>query len=78
METRQGQELYQQQIGPLFATTYHAEALAKRVDELAARVHAILAEQSEALAARHDLLVAALRTRILQRAEFLARQLEAR
>jgi spore coat protein CotH len=78
METRQGQELYQQQIGLLFTTTYHAEALVKRVDELAARVHTILAEQSEALAARHDLLVAALRTRILQRAEFLARQLEAR
>jgi len=78
METRQGQQLYRQQIGLLFAKTYHAEALAKRVDELAARVRPILAEKSELLAARHDQLIAALRSRILQRAEFLALQLNAR
>jgi spore coat protein H len=78
METRQGQERYRQQIGLLFTSTYHAEALAKRVDELAARVRPILAEKSELSAARHDQLVAALRSRILQRAEFLALQLAAR
>jgi spore coat protein H len=78
METRQGQELYRQQIGLLFTSTYQAEALAKRVDELGARVRIILAEKSESSAAQHDRLVAALRSRILQRAEFLARQLDAR
>ena len=78
METRQGQERYRQQIGLLFTSTYHAEELAKRVDELAARVRPILAEKSELSAARHDQLGAALRSRILQRAEFLARQLEGR
>lgn len=78
METRQGQELYRQQIGVLFASTYHAEALAKRVDELAPRIRSILAETSESSAAQHDRLVAGLRSRILQRAEFLARQLDAR
>jgi uncharacterized membrane protein YccC len=78
METVQGQELYRKQIGLLFASTYHAEAMAKRVDDLAARIRPILAEKSEASAAQHDRLVAALRSRILQRAEFLQRQLEAR
>ncbi|HXT69402.1 MAG TPA: CotH kinase family protein [Vicinamibacterales bacterium] len=78
METRQGQELYRKQLGLLFTATYHAEALAKRVDDLAARVRPILAENSEALAAQHDRLAAALRGRILQRGEFLARQLDAR
>jgi spore coat protein CotH len=78
METRQGQELYRQQLGLLFASTYHAEALAKRVDELAARVRPMLAEKSEPLAAQYDARVAGLRSRILQRGEFLARQLDAR
>jgi spore coat protein H len=78
METRQGQELYRQQIGLLFASTYHAAELAKRVDVLAARVRPILAENSELLAAQHDQVVSSLRSRILQRAEFLARQLDAR
>jgi hypothetical protein len=53
------------------------EALAKRVDVLAARVRPILAERSEALVVQHDRLVAVLR-RILQRGEFLALQLAAR
>jgi hypothetical protein len=75
METRQGQELYQKQVGLLFASTYHADALAKRVDVLASRVRPILAEKSESLAIRHDQLAAALRSRILQRGEFLARLL---
>ena len=78
METRQGQELYRQQIGLLFTSTYHAEAMAKRVDELAARIRPILAESGEARVAQYDLTVARLRTRILQRAEFLASQLAAR
>jgi len=78
MDTLQGQELYRQQIGVLFASTYHAEAMAKRIDDLAARIRPILAEKSESSAAQHDRLVAALRSRILQRAEFLQRQLEAR
>jgi len=78
METRQGRELYQKQIGLLFASTYHAEALAKRVDVLAARVRPILAERGEALVVQHDRLVAVLRSRILQRGEFLALQLAAR
>jgi hypothetical protein len=78
METRQGRELYQKEIGVLFASTYHADALAKRVDVLAARIRPILAEKSETLAAQHDRLVAILRGRILQRAEFLASQVGAR
>jgi len=78
METRQGRALYEQQLGLLFASTYHAEALAKRVDELAARVRPILAESGELSAARYDQLVFGLRNRILQRGEFLAGQLSAR
>jgi len=77
METLQGQELYRQQLGSLFASTYHAETTAKRVDELAARIRPMLAEKSESSAAQHDRLVAALRSRILQRAEFLQRLLDA-
>jgi len=75
MDTRQGQALYRQQIGALFASTYHAEALAQRVDVLASRIRPMLAESSETAAARYDRLVAGLRNRILQRGEFLARQL---
>jgi hypothetical protein len=75
METAGGRALYVQYAGALFTNTYHAEALAKRVDELAARVRPVLAEQSERMAMTHDRLVAELRSRILQRGEFLERQL---
>jgi len=78
METPEGQALYRQHIGPLFASTYHAEATAKRVDVLAARVRAILAEKSEVAALNYDRLAAGLRSRILQRADFLTSQLGAR
>ena len=78
METRQGQELFYRHIKVLFANTYDAEAMAKRVDVLAARVRPMLAERSEALALQYDRLTTALRSRILQRAEFLAPQLSAR
>jgi len=71
METRQGQDLYLQQIKTLFPITYQAEMLAKRVDELASRVRSMLAERGEAYATQYDVRVAALRSRILQRGEFL-------
>lgn len=78
METRQGQDLYLQQIKALFPITYQAEALAKRADELASRVRSMFGERGETLAAQYDVRVAALRTRILQRGEFLKAQLEIR
>lgn len=75
MSTRQGQELYLKHLATLFARTYRAEALAKRVDELAARVRPMLAEKSELSAVQYDRLTAALRARILQRGEFLTAEL---
>lgn len=78
METRQGRELYRKQIALLFASAYQAEATARRVDELAARVRRLLVESEADWVAEYDLRIKALRMRILQRGEFLARQLETR
>ncbi len=75
MQTPEGQALYCHQLGVLFTNVYHTEALARRVDELALRVRPILAEQSERAADQHDDLVEQLRWRIVQRGEFLAKQL---
>ena len=78
MQTRQGHELYQQYVRSLFAATYQTEALATRVDDLAARVRSMLAGSGEAVVTQYDLRVASLRARILQRGEFLKSQFEAR
>lgn len=78
METRQGEALYRKQIGLLFAGTYQAEATVKRADELAARVRGVLVESDPEEATDYDLSIKALKIRIVQRGEFLARQLEAR
>ncbi|MEO8755539.1 MAG: CotH kinase family protein [Casimicrobiaceae bacterium] len=75
LETAQGQVLYRKQLALLFASTYHSEALAGRADELAARVRPMLAERGDLVTAQYDRLVAGLRSRILQRGEFLARLL---
>jgi hypothetical protein len=74
METPEGRTLYQRQVGLLFTNAYHPDALARRADELAARIRPILAETSERAAVRHDHLVDELRERILQRGEFLQQQ----
>jgi hypothetical protein len=78
METSEGRALYQQKIELFFTNAYDAEALARRVDELAARVRPILEERSEYSAMQHDRLVAELRQRTLQRREFLAQQFASR
>ena len=74
-ETRQGRALYHRQVGVLFTNVYHTEALAQRVDEFAARVRSMLAEESEQAALEHDQLVRQLRRRVVMRGEFLAQQL---
>jgi hypothetical protein len=64
-----------QQLGRLFTNVYHTEALARRVDELAARVRPMVAEQGDREADQYDGLVDQLRWRIVQRGEFLVKQL---
>jgi len=74
-DTPEGRALYAQQLGVLFTNVYHTEALARRVEELAARVRPMLAEQGDRAADQYDVLVDQLRRRIMQRGEFLAKQL---
>jgi len=74
METSEGRARFTQQIGILFTNVYHTEALARRVDELGARVRPILAERSEFAAEEHDRLVRELRQRIERRGDFLKQQ----
>ena len=75
METREGRALYRQQIGLLFTNVYHTASLIRRVDELAAPVQRMLAEQSPEAAALHASQVAELRRNIEQRGKFIAQQL---
>jgi hypothetical protein len=75
METPQGRELYQQQLGTLFARVYRSTEIAGRVDELAARVRPLIAEQDERAAMDYDRKVNELRGRIILRGEFLKHQL---
>ena len=73
-ETPAGRALYAQQLGALFTNVYYTEALAKRVDELAARVQPIVAEHGSEAAEAYDRLVEQLRSRIVQRGQSLERQ----
>lgn len=75
METREGRALYERQVGLLFTNVYHAEALAQRVNELAARVRPMLPDQREAAMVQYDRLVSELRERILTRGDFMRSQL---
>jgi spore coat protein CotH len=74
MQTPEGRRLYQQQLGNFYTNHWRTEALVQRVDELAALIRPIFAEQSPIVAAEHEREVAALRRRIQQRGEFLAQQ----
>jgi hypothetical protein len=74
IETPQGQALYARQLGLLFTNVYHAEALAKRADELAARVQPIIAEQGSGATEEYARLVEQLHRRIVQGGQVLARQ----
>ena len=73
-ETPQGRALYAQQLELLFTNVYHADALAKRADELASRVQPIIAERGSGAAEEYDRLVEQLRRRIVQGGQVLARQ----
>ena len=73
-ETPQGRALYAQQLGVLFTNVYHTEALARRVDELAARVQPTLAQQGSSAVEEYDRLVEQLRWRVVQRGQILERQ----
>jgi spore coat protein CotH len=75
METPQGRELYKQQLGTLFTRVYRSAEIAGRVDELAALVRPLIAEQDERAAMDYDRRVSELRGRILLRGEFLKYQL---
>ena len=75
METREGQALYRQQIGTLYTNVIHPAPLVSRVEELAARVRPVLAEQSEQRVANYDRYVAELRRNLQQRDIFIAQQL---
>ena len=75
METPQGRALYEQQIGLLYTNVYHAEALARRVDELAARVRPILAERNEVAGQQYEQEAEELRERIKLRGHLIRQQL---
>jgi len=74
VETPEGRALYQQQLARLFNDTYDTAAMVRRVDELAAALRPIIAEQGQAASRDHDRQVSALRWRIKERGEFLAQQ----
>jgi hypothetical protein len=74
VETREGRTLYQQQLARLFTNTWNTATLVRRVDELAAPLRPIIADQGRAATIEHDRQVAALRRRIEQRGQFLAQQ----
>ncbi len=71
METPEGRALYERQVGMLFTNVYHPEALAQRVDALAARVRPMIAERNQRAAFEYDRQVTELRRRIVLRGKFL-------
>jgi hypothetical protein len=74
VETQEGRALYQQQLARLFTNTWHTATLVRRVDELAAPLRPIIADQGPAMTLMHDRQIAALRRRLELRGQFLAQQ----
>ena len=75
VETREGRALYQRQLTQLFTNTWDTARLVRRVDELAAPLRTIVADEGLAAKLAYDRQVAALCRRLEQRGQFLAQQL---
>ncbi len=74
VETREGRALYQQQLARLFTNTWSTATLVRRVDELAAPLRPIVADEGVAAKPAYERQVAALRRRLEQRGQFLTQQ----
>ncbi len=75
METAPGRELYKQQLATLFTNVYQGQRLTRRLDELAAQVRPMIAQQNAIAAIDYDRRIKELRGRILIREEFVKQQL---
>jgi len=75
LSTPEGRHRYLERVAQLYTNVFHADALVKRVDELAAVINPAIAEYSPAAARRHEVAVENLKRRILLRDESLSRQL---
>jgi spore coat protein H len=73
--TAEGRRRYLERVAQLYTNVFHADALVKRVDELAAVINPAIAEYSPNAARRHEAAVENLKRRILMRDESLSRQL---
>jgi spore coat protein CotH len=73
--TQEGRRRYMERVAQLYTNVFHADALVKRVDELAAVINPAIAEYSPNAARRHEVEVENLKRRIMMRDESLSRQL---
>lgn len=74
VSTAPGRAHYLQQVGLLYTNTWNANALVRRVNELAALLKPHVAAQDSATVAEHAREVIALRQSILERGTFLSQQ----
>jgi spore coat protein H len=71
----EGKSLYLERMQQLYTNVWHADAILKRVDQLAVVIRPAIAESSSSTARYHDSEVDTLKERISQRDESLRRQL---
>ena len=77
LSTTEGRRRYLERVAQLYTNVFHADALIKRVDQLAAVINPAIAEYSSSSARRHEAAVEDLKRRIRMRDESLSRQLAA-
>ena len=77
LSTAEGRRRYLERVAQLYTNAFHADALIKRVDELAGVINPTIAEYSPSAARRHEAAVENLKRRILARDESLRNQLAA-
>jgi hypothetical protein len=75
ISTPQGRSRYLARLNDLYTNAFHADALCRRVDELAAVINPVIAEYSPERARRHEVEVENFKRRITMRDESLSRQL---
>ena len=75
MTTPEGKRLYLERMAQLYTNVWHVDAILKRVDQLAAVIRPVFAENGSSSARYHDSEVENLKERITQRDESLRRQL---
>jgi len=75
LSTADGKSRYLERIQQLYTNVWHADAILKRVDQLAAVIRPAIAETSTSMARYHDGEVQNLKERISQRDDSLRRQI---